>query len=119
MDVLEVFDNLDYNYFNITDETTESEEVDYLGVREMTELEMMIETRPSYPSNKWTFTIARLTKGITIRFFNINLFNLKERFDVDVALEDSQRYFLLSVILLLISCTDEGFQHPRYMLYMF
>ena len=98
MDVLEVFDNLDYNYFNITDETTESEEVDSLGVKEMTDLEMMIETRPSYPSNKWTFTIAHLTKGITIRFFNINLFNLKERFDVDVALEDSQRYFLLSVI---------------------
>ena len=57
---------------------------------------MMIQTRPSYPSNKLTFTIANLTKNKAIRFFDINL-ELNEQFDVDVILEDPNRNFLNSL----------------------
>ena len=61
----------------------------------MTEMKMIIETRPRYPSNKLTLTIANLTKGTIIRFVDINL-NSNVKFDVDLFLEDSQRNFLNS-----------------------
>ena len=61
-----------------------------LSVENMTELEMVIETRPTYPSNKLTFSIADFTKDKVIQFFNIAL-NLNEQYDVDVVLEDSKR----------------------------
>ena len=51
---------------------------------------MIIETRPSYPANKLTFSIANITKNKAIRFFDINL-NLNGQFDVDVTLEDPNR----------------------------
>ena len=60
----------------------------------MTEMKMMIETRPRYPSNQLTFTIANITKG-TIRFVNIFL-SSDAKFDVDLFLEDSKRNFLNS-----------------------
>ena len=62
----------------------------------------MEKKRPSYPSTKNTFTIANITKGKTILFFNINLFNLNGRFDVDIIFEDSQRNFLSSFNWLLL-----------------
>ena len=62
----------------------------YLSVEDMTNMKMMIESRPSYPSNKLTFSIADFTKDTVIQFFNIAL-NLNEQYDVDVVLEDSKR----------------------------
>ena len=64
--------------------------------------EMMIDTRPTYPSSKLTFTIANITKDKAIRFFNIYL-TLNGTFDVDVVLEDSKRNFLNSFILISFS----------------
>ena len=88
MDVLEVFESADlkYDYDNIN-----------ISFTNMTEMKMMIETRPRYPSDKYTFTIADITKNKHIRWCDIGL-NLKRRFDVDVVLEDSQRNFLSSFI---------------------
>ena len=101
LDVLNVFDSIDNVYYNITDEVTKNQ-FDSFWIRNMTEMGMMIDTRPSYPSNKITFTTADITKGITIRYININLLNLKGQFDIDVVLEDSQRNFLSSIIKLLL-----------------
>ena len=85
LDVLEVFDW-------VTLEIKNTDEID-LEVANMTEMKMMIETRPRYPSDKITFTIADITKNKAIRFFNIGL-KWNRRFDVDVVLEDSKRDFL-------------------------
>ena len=89
LDVLEVFDWVSLEMRN-------TDEID-LDVVNMTEMKMMIETRPRYPSDKITFTIADITKDRDIRFFNIGL-KLNRRFDVDVVLEDSKRNFLNSII---------------------
>ena len=62
----------------------------------MAEMKMMIETRPRYPSNKLTFTMANITKGKRIHFLNIKLNSSNTIFDVDVSLEDSKRNFLNS-----------------------
>ena len=62
----------------------------------MTEKKMMIDTRPRYPSNKLTFTIANITKGTNIRFLDINL-NLNSKFDVDLLLEDSKRICIFNI----------------------
>ena len=77
----EVFDSIELAY--ITDQTVD------LSVEYMREMEMMIETRPSYPSSKITFSIADFTKD-KVHFLNINI-NLNEQYDVDVVLEDSKR----------------------------
>ncbi len=102
LDVLEVFESADlkYDYDNIKDQREENQWV-FLPFTNMTEMKMMIETRPRYPSDKFTFTIADLMKNKHIRWLDIGL-NLKRRFDVDVVLEDSQRDFLSSILLLLI-----------------
>ena len=89
-DVLNVFDSVYNIYYNITDEVTEHNR-DRLGIKNMTEMKMLIETRPRYPSNKLTFTIANITKGLISRVFAIKLYNLNGGFDVDIVLEDSQR----------------------------
>ena len=89
LDVLEVFDW-------VTLEIKNTDEID-LEVANMTEMKMMIETRPRYPSDKITFTIADITKNKAIRFFNIGL-KWNRRFDVDVVLEDSKREFLNEII---------------------
>ena len=94
MDVLEVFDWLSLEIRNITDEID-------LDVRNMTKMKMMVDTRPRYPSDKVTFTIAEITRNKDIRNFNIGL-KLNRRFDVDVVLEDSQRNFLSSFIIILL-----------------
>ena len=98
LDVLEVFKSADlkYDYYNTPDQREENQ-WDFLPFTNMTEMKMMIETRPRYPSDKFTFTIADITKNKHIRWCDISL-NLKRRFDVDVVLEDSQRNFLSSFI---------------------
>ena len=67
----------------------------------MTELKMMIETRPGYPSNKLTFSITNVTKGKAIPYIDIYL-NYNAQFDadvgIDVFLEDSKRNFLNSFL---------------------
>ena len=87
--MLDVLESTEFNYYVTTDKGTQSKS-DYFLVSEMTEMNMMIETRPRYPSSKLSFTIANMTKDNPIRFFNIYL-NLNDQFDVDVVLENSQR----------------------------
>ena len=90
VDVLEVFDSVKLEYYNTRDQ---NEEICF-SFTNMTEMKMMIETRPRYPSNQFTFTVAKIMKHKAIRYFDIEL-NLDEQFDidVDVVLEDSQRNF--------------------------
>ena len=60
-------------------------------------MKMMIETRPSYPSDKLTFNVAGLTKDKVIKFFYLNIYLiLNEKYDVNVVLEDSKRNFMNS-----------------------
>ena len=97
-DVSEILDYIAVEYYNITDEIKESETEDFV----MTTMgEMVIDTRPIYPSSRLTFNIADVTENRDIRFFNIYL-NLNGIFDVDVVLEDSKRNFLNSQLLYLI-----------------
>ena len=91
---MDVFQSTEFTYY-ITDQRQESKSETFtLG--EMTD--MMIDTRPRYPSNKLSFTIANITNHTAIRFFNIFL-SLNEHFDVDLVLEDSQRNCLDSLFL--------------------
>ena len=86
---MKIFKSLEMAYYNIGDLNAGSQYDVYLPSN-MTEMKMMIETRPRYPSNKLSFTIANMTKDNPIHFFNIYL-NLNDQFDVDVVLENSQR----------------------------
>ena len=61
-----------------------------LTVTEMTEMNMMIDARPSYPSNKLTLNIANLTRDKAIRYL-VFYVNLNQQYDIDVILEDSKR----------------------------
>ena len=96
LDVLNVFHSMERTY-----STPLPGSYTKYGIKKMTEMNMLIKTRPRFPSNKLTFTIPNIIKGLTSRGFLILLFNLNGRFDVDVVLEDSQRNFLSSLILLL------------------
>ena len=87
LDVLEVFDW-------VTLEIKNTDEID-LEVANMTEMKMMIGTRPRYPSNKLTFTIANLTRGKITRYIALH-FNSYVIFDVDLFLENSKRNLLNS-----------------------
>ena len=91
-DVKEVLDSvaLAYNRDHNTD--GRGYNIDKYFVSDMSNLNLMIKTRPSYPSDKLTFTIANVTKEKQIRFLNINLI-LNGRFNVDLTLEDSKRRF--------------------------
>ena len=95
---MEVFDFLNIIYHNTTDQNLGSKEpiLDTYWSTNMTEKKMMIETRPRYPSNKLTFTIANITKGTNIRFLDIIL-NLNAKFDVDLLLEDSKRICIFNI----------------------
>ena len=93
-EVSEILEHIALEYYNITDEITESE-TDEFELRNMAE--MMMYTRTNYPSSKLTFTIANISEHRDIRFLNIFL-NLNGIFDVDVVLEDSKRNFLNSFI---------------------
>ena len=87
--MLDVFGAIDLSYY-ITDQKTKSKS-EWFWVREMTE-KIMIETRPRFPSDKLSLTIADITKDKLIRYFCIYLKN--GQFDLNVILEDSQRNFL-------------------------
>ena len=88
---MEVFEYLEMVYYD-----TEHQNVfDTYWPTNMTEMKMMIETRPRYPSNKLTFTIADIAKGTTIRYIDIEIYS-NATFDVDLFLEDSRRNFLNS-----------------------
>ena len=95
LDVLDVFQNIEFTSYT-TYQRTESKSETF-SISEMRDRMMMKDTRPRYPSNKQTFTIANITNDTAIRFFNI-FFNLNGQFDVDMVLEDSQRNFLSSFI---------------------
>ena len=92
--MLDVFYGVDFNYY-VNDERTENK-IDEFGVSEMIANKMMIKTRPRYPSDKLSFTIANITKDKLIRYFSIYM--LYGQFDVNIILEDSQRNFLSSFI---------------------
>ena len=93
---MKIFKSLEMAYYNIGDLNAGSQFDVYLPSN-MTEMKMMIETRPRYPSNKLTFTIANITKETTIRYINMD-FNSNATIDVDIFLEDSTRNFLNSFI---------------------
>ena len=99
LDVLDVLESTDFTYY-VTDNKKTQSKSDSFSVDEMTEMKMIIDARPRYPSNKLSFTIANITKDKPIRFFNIYL-NLNEQFDVDVVLENSQRNLLNSFTYIL------------------
>ena len=90
---MEVFDSIGLEWYNATDLSSGGLSA-YLSFEEMKEMKMMIETRPSYPSNKQTFTINHFSKDKVVRFFNIILILNEVNFDVHVVLEDSKRNFL-------------------------
>ena len=97
--MLDVLESTDFTYY-VTDNQKTQSKSDSFSVDEMTEMKMIIDARPRYPSNKLSFTIANITKDKPIRFFNIYL-NLNEQFDVDVVLENSQRNLLNSFTYIL------------------
>ena len=97
LDVSEIFDSIYLVNHNITDGIIESESA-LFNMTKLTKMMMMIDTRPTYPSSKLTFTIANVTKNKDTRFFNIYL-NGNETFDVDVVLEESKRTFLNSLFI--------------------
>ena len=90
-DVSEILDSIALVYHNITNEISKSKDDEY-NLRKMTEMMMMVDSRPTYPSSKLTFSIANITKNKATRFFNIYL-NLNGTVDVDIILEDSKRNF--------------------------
>ena len=91
MDVLGVFDLIDLVHYNMTDQNMKSNSDKY-WVTDMAFRMMMLETRPSYPSNRLTFAIANITRDKDIRFLNIYL-TLNGQFNIDLTLEDSKRNF--------------------------
>ena len=98
MDVLEAFHGLNLHYYNITEDITESK-YNSLGVKQMSEMGLMIKTRSRYPSDRITFSLANITKHKIIIIFEIWLyFTGPGDVDVDLILEDSQRNFLSSLI---------------------
>ena len=94
---MKVFKSFKMAYYNTTDQNAGSQWDSYWPT-EMAKMKMMIDTRPRYPSNKLTFTIANIAKGKTIPYINIVILNLNAKFDADVdaILEDSKRNFLNS-----------------------
>ena len=108
VDVMKVFVSFDMAYYNTSDQNARSQTDTYFATN-MTEMKMMIETRPRYPSNKLTFTIAKLMKGKAIRIININFeIDSNAKLDVDLFFEDSKRNFLNSLRFFL------SLKHDRY-----
>ena len=93
IDVMKVFKSFEMAYDNIADQNSGGFD-SYLPTN-MVEMKMIIETRPRYPTNKLTFSIANLAKGKHIHFINIKL-DSNADFHVAVSLEDSKRNFLNS-----------------------
>ena len=99
---MEVFESLEVAYYKI--DADQNHEIEIILSSHMEEMEMIIDTRPRYPSNKLTFTVANITKGTNIHFIDINL-NSSVKFDVDVLLEDSKRNFLNSFVCFFVYST--------------
>ena len=101
--MMKVFEGLTLSYYSINDEI-KGKQIDFNLLPNVTEKRLMMEARPSYPSNKLTFTIAiaNITKQKSIRSFNIWL-RMNGQFDGDVVLEDSKRNFLNSLIILILA----------------
>ena len=95
LDVLEIIDSVSFEYKNVSNKIVESQ-TEYFDLTNMTEMRMMIKTRPRYPTNTLTLSIANITNHKNIRFFNIWL-QLNGQYDVDVVLEDSNRKCLNSI----------------------
>ena len=95
LDVLEIIDFVSFEYKNVSNKIVESQ-TEYFDLTNMTEMRMMIKTRPRYPTNTLTLSIANITNHKNIRFFNIWL-QLNGQYDVDVVLEDSNRKCLNSI----------------------
>ena len=70
LDVLEIIDFVSFEYKNVSNKIVESQ-TEYFDLTNMTEMRMMIKTRPRYPSNTLTLSIANITNHKNIRFFNI------------------------------------------------
>ena len=93
-DVLDVFHRTELKYFT----TTDGKKAMRHDVFELTDISgMMIETRPTYPSDRLTFNQANITRAQSIRYLNI-FCHLNNQFTVNVILEDSKRNFLNSII---------------------
>ena len=114
--MMKVFTSL-IAYFDIPNQIAGTQEYQLLPTN-MTEMRMMIETRPRYPSNKITFNIANMAKGTTIRVVNIEL-NLNSKFDVDIFLEDSKRNFLNSFNFLGVSLTFDNLLRVQLIIFQF
>ena len=91
---MNVFESLELSYDNITDQKRGF--YSFLPTN-MVEMKMMIKTRPRYPTNKLTFSIANQAKGKHIHFVKIKL-DSDADFHVAVSLEDSKRNFLNSFL---------------------
>ena len=87
-DVVKSLKSLNISYGNIGERRLD---YSYLPAN-MEEMNMMIETRPRFPSDKLTFTIADITEVPPIRYFDIYFF-MTGQFDLDFVLEDSRRNF--------------------------
>ena len=85
MDVSEVFDSIELVYYKVTDQNKRSNFDEYKFL-DMELRMMMLESRPSYPSNRLTFTISNIIRDKDLRFLNIYL-NLTRQFDVDLIFE--------------------------------
>ena len=101
MDVSEVFDSIELVYYKVTDQNKRSNFDEYKFL-DMELRMMMLESRPSYPSNRLTFTISNIIRDKDLRILNIYL-NLTRQFDVDLILEDSKRNFINSLNTFLIN----------------
>ena len=101
MDVSEVFDSIELVYYKVTDQNKRSNFDEYKFL-DMELRMMMLESRPSYPSNRLTFTISNIIRDKDLRFLNIYL-NLTRQFDVDLILEDSKRNLINSLNTFLIN----------------
>ena len=58
---------------------------------------MMVETRPCYPTDKLTFSIADLTRDKTIQFLGLMFYSNHRKYDISVMLEDRQRSDIISL----------------------
>ena len=55
----------------------------------------MIRTRPTFPSDKITFSLERMTEDKEIRYIGV-FFSKSRNFDLELFLEDSERYIIRS-----------------------
>ena len=87
---MDCFDKVGLDYYYYSNEKKMFDSA-YFNITEMKRL--MIMTRPTYPSDKMTFSFPRdSSKNEFIYFFNIYV-KLHRQFDITLILEDSRRNF--------------------------